>query len=156
MTVALVTGANRGLGLETARQLFVKVPGIKVILASRDVSKVAPAVAEFHKQGFAASVVQLDVTDEASVKAAAAEVEKTHGVLDILINNAGIASKSSPLDVTAAASRDARGLRSERHRRHCCDSGVFTVAAQERRRAHRQPQQPPGFHRRARRFKFLS
>jgi len=102
MTVALITGANRGLGLETARQLFVKVPGIKVILASRDVGKVEAAVAAFQKQGFAASAVQLEVTDAASIKAAAAVVEKAHGVLDILINNAGVGGKAqSPLDVTA-------------------------------------------------------
>ena len=102
MTVVVITGANRGLGLETARQLFETVPGIKIVLGSRDVSKVSATVADFVKRGYAASAVQLEVTDAASVKAAVASVEKAHGgVLDVLINNAGVASWVGPLEVTA-------------------------------------------------------
>jgi NADP-dependent 3-hydroxy acid dehydrogenase YdfG len=63
MTVVLITGANRGLGLETARQLFETVPGIKIVLGSRDLSKVSATVADFVKRGYAASAVQLEVTD---------------------------------------------------------------------------------------------
>jgi NAD(P)-dependent dehydrogenase (short-subunit alcohol dehydrogenase family) len=106
MTIALITGANRGLGLETAKQLFVKVPGIHIILASRSLSNVEAAVEGFKTQGYAASAVQLDVTDAASIKAAAATVEAAHGgVLDILINNAGVANASGPLAVTSAEIR---------------------------------------------------
>jgi len=102
MPVALITGANRGLGLETAKQLFEKVPGIEVILASRALSNVEAAVAGFKAKGYAASAVQLDVTDAASIKAAAAAVEKAHGgVLDILVNNAGILNHATPLTVTS-------------------------------------------------------
>lgn len=107
MTIALITGANRGLGLETAKQLFEKVPGIHIVLASRKVENVQAEADGFKKQGYAASVVQLDVTDAASIKAAAAAVEKAHGgVLDILINNAGVANGSGPLAVTSQELRD--------------------------------------------------
>ena len=87
-TIALITGANKGIGLETARQLGRK--GIHVIIAARDAKRGADAVKTLAAEGVSAAAVALEVTDEASIAAAAKEVERRHGRLDILINNAGI------------------------------------------------------------------
>ena len=95
MTNTLITGANKGLGFETARRLIAL--GHTVFLAARDRER-GQAAAE--KLG--AQFVQLDVTDDASVAAAAAWLAEQPGGLDVLINNAGIAGASSaPPDVTA-------------------------------------------------------
>jgi NAD(P)-dependent dehydrogenase (short-subunit alcohol dehydrogenase family) len=87
-TIALITGANKGIGLETARQLGKR--GIHVIIGARDAKRGADAVKQLAAEGVSASAVALEVTDENSVVAAVKEVEKRHGHLDILINNAGI------------------------------------------------------------------
>lgn len=86
--IALITGANRGLGLECARQLAQI--GFTVILGARDADKGEAAAAQLRESGFDASAVQLDVTDEQSVQTAAREVSEKFGHLDALINNAGI------------------------------------------------------------------
>lgn len=86
--IALVTGANKGIGLEIARQLAEA--GVAVIIGSRDAARGEAAVAGLAVQGLAATFVQLDVTDEASIAAAAAAIDAAHGRLDILVNNAGI------------------------------------------------------------------
>lgn len=91
--IALVTGGNRGIGLETSRQLAAQ--GVHVIVAARDAAKAETAAAEIKAAGGSAESLRLDVTDAASVRAAAHEVERRHGRLDILVNNAGII-KSSP------------------------------------------------------------
>ncbi|MBW3091035.1 SDR family NAD(P)-dependent oxidoreductase [Bifidobacterium miconisargentati] len=87
MQIALITGSGRkgGLGYETARQLGEA--GYHVILAARrpELSQLAQALID---QGISASYVVMDTTDEASVTAAAAEVERRFGRLDVLINNA--------------------------------------------------------------------
>jgi NAD(P)-dependent dehydrogenase (short-subunit alcohol dehydrogenase family) len=85
--LALVTGGNKGIGLETARQLGKQ--GVQVILASRDVSRGEVAAQGLVKEGLPVEYIQLDVTDADSIQRAAAEVERRHGRLDILINNAG-------------------------------------------------------------------
>lgn len=87
-TVALITGANRGIGLETARQLGKK--GVTILAAARELSKSEAAVAELKKEGIDARPIKLDVDNPADYKAAADKIEKEFGVLDILINNAGI------------------------------------------------------------------
>jgi NAD(P)-dependent dehydrogenase (short-subunit alcohol dehydrogenase family) len=87
--IVLVTGANKGIGRETVRQLAGK--GHLVLLAARDRSKGEQATREMVKDGLNVEFVELDVTDPASVSRAVAEVEAKHGRLDSLINNAGIA-----------------------------------------------------------------
>jgi NAD(P)-dependent dehydrogenase (short-subunit alcohol dehydrogenase family) len=86
--IALVTGANKGIGLEIARQLAQA--GVMPIIGSRDAERGKAAVASLSAEGLAATSVQLDVTDEASIAAAATDIETRYGRLDILVNNAGI------------------------------------------------------------------
>ncbi|GAC1625051.1 MAG: SDR family oxidoreductase [Nevskia sp.] len=86
--IALVTGANKGIGLETARQLAQA--GVHVIVAARDRTKGAEAAVRLQGEGLKAESLTLDVTDTASIAAAVKEVESRHGQLDILVNNAGI------------------------------------------------------------------
>lgn len=85
---ALVTGANKGIGLETVRQLAQQ--GFTVWLGSRDRVRGEVAVKELTDEGDV-RFVSLDVTDEASVQAAAARIGEETGSLDLLVNNAGVA-----------------------------------------------------------------
>jgi len=86
--IALVTGATRGIGLETVRQLAQKQS--HVILAGRDRAKADAAAQKLRAEGLDVEAIALDVTDAKSIAAAAKEIEKKHGRLDILVNNAGI------------------------------------------------------------------
>jgi len=86
--IALVTGANKGIGLEIARQLGQQ--GIIVLLGVRDQGRREAAVQQLQAEGSEAVGVALDVTDQASINAAAAFIDTTYGRLDILMNNAGI------------------------------------------------------------------
>jgi NAD(P)-dependent dehydrogenase (short-subunit alcohol dehydrogenase family) len=83
MTITFITGANKGLGRETARRLIEL--GHTVLVGARD-PKLGAAAAD----AFGARFVQIDVTDDDSVAAAAADVEKHEGSIDVLINNAGL------------------------------------------------------------------
>jgi NAD(P)-dependent dehydrogenase (short-subunit alcohol dehydrogenase family) len=85
MTTTLITGANKGLGFEAARRLVYA--GHTVYVASRDIERGRRAAGQLGAQ-----VVQLDVTDDASVEAAAKTIEADGG-LDVLVNNAGIAEE---------------------------------------------------------------
>ena len=85
--IALITGANKGIGFETARQLAQA--GVHVILASRDAAKGEAAAAKLEREGAGAEALTLDVTNSQSIAAAVKEVAARHGRLDILINNAG-------------------------------------------------------------------
>ncbi len=88
--VALITGANRGIGFETAKQLGEE--GITVLLGARKKSTADEAAAKLKAQGIDAHGVQLDVVNGADRTAVAKFIADTFGKLDILINNAGIAS----------------------------------------------------------------
>ena len=88
-TIALVTGANKGIGKEISRQLSAK--GVLVLMAARDRERGESAVAELSAQGLPVEFTEMDVTSQGSVDKAAAEVERRHGRLDILVNNAGVA-----------------------------------------------------------------
>jgi NAD(P)-dependent dehydrogenase (short-subunit alcohol dehydrogenase family) len=90
--VALVTGANKGIGFEIARELAEG--GCTVWLAGRDLEKVRAAAAKLEKSGHKVKSVALDVTRPDSAAAAARAVEIDSGALDILVNNAGISSES--------------------------------------------------------------
>lgn len=85
--VALVTGANQGIGLQTAKDLLKKDADLIVLVGSRDFAKGVAAAAEV---GAGAVALQIDQTDKSSIAAAAARVRAEFGRLDILINNAAI------------------------------------------------------------------
>ena len=88
-TIALVTGANKGIGKEISRQLAAK--GVFVLMGARDRGRGEQAVADLRAQSLAVEFILIDVTSQTSVESAAAEVERRHGRLDILVNNAGVA-----------------------------------------------------------------
>lgn len=86
--IALVTGATRGIGLETARQLAQA--GAHVLLAGRTLASATQAADGLKAQGLDVSPLALDVTDTARIAAAAAHVQARFSRLDILVNNAGV------------------------------------------------------------------
>lgn len=101
MKSALVTGANKSIGFEVARQLAQK--GIYVYLGSRNLENGIEAVNKLKAEGLNnVELIQLDITDDKSVKNARTEIGKKTKVLDILINNAGIYGgyPQSALDAT--------------------------------------------------------
>jgi NAD(P)-dependent dehydrogenase (short-subunit alcohol dehydrogenase family) len=87
--VALVTGANKGIGFEISRQLGRR--GFTVVLAARDARKVADAAARLKGEGLDAHGVVLDVTNPSTAAAAARWLDERFGRLDVLVNNAGVA-----------------------------------------------------------------
>ncbi|MFD4899819.1 SDR family oxidoreductase [Streptomyces sp. NPDC058411] len=99
MTTTLITGANKGLGFETARRLIAA--GHTVYAGARD-----PRLGQEAAERLGARFVQLDITDDDSVEAAAAFVRKDAGRLDVLVNNAGIVGVRKPVgEVTGADMR---------------------------------------------------
>ena len=86
--VALISGANKGIGLETARQLGKQ--GIIVLLGARDLGRGEKAAAELVAEGIDARAVKLDVLNATDIAALGAKIDKDFGVLDILVNNAGV------------------------------------------------------------------
>ncbi|WP_353951477.1 SDR family NAD(P)-dependent oxidoreductase [Knoellia sp. S7-12] len=93
MKTALITGANRGLGRAVAQQLAEQ--GMTVIVAARNAAAGETAAQHI---GHGAVSVQLDVTDSASIAAAAEQVTRSHGALDVLVNNAGILPEATNTD----------------------------------------------------------
>lgn len=86
--IALVTGGNRGIGMEIARQLSMK--GIKVLIGCRDEDKGRNAVEQLNKSGVSVELEVVDVNSHTSIVQMMNGVRKKYGRLDILVNNAGI------------------------------------------------------------------
>jgi NAD(P)-dependent dehydrogenase (short-subunit alcohol dehydrogenase family) len=103
--IALISGANKGIGYEIARGLGAKK--IKVLVGARDEARGLSAVEKLKAEGADAVFVKLDVTDGATVQHAAQWIEKEFGRLDILVNNAGVAEWGfKPSDVDLAKVRE--------------------------------------------------
>src|SRR2546423_1176293 len=88
MKTALVTGANKGIGREVARQLAAK--GFHVFVGARDQRAGRKAADDIGQQGKSATFLEIDVSDNSSVSAAAGVFAKAADHLDVLVNNAGI------------------------------------------------------------------
>ncbi|PYT11030.1 MAG: short-chain dehydrogenase [Acidobacteria bacterium] len=86
--IAAVTGGNRGIGLETCRQLAKR--GLKVVLAARDEAKGRAAAQRLRDEDLDVDPARLDVADDESVRRFAEFLRKTYGRVDVLVNNAGI------------------------------------------------------------------
>ena len=103
--IALISGANKGIGYEIARGLGAKK--IKVLVGARDEARGQAAADKLKAEGADARFVKLDVTDHGSMERAAQWIEKEFSRLDILINNAGIAEWGfKPSDVDLAKVRE--------------------------------------------------
>jgi len=92
--IAFITGGNRGIGFQTAREL--SAAGVQVVIGSRDLHQGQQAVAELRQQGAEAEVLPFDVTQPADHQAAYDYFDSNFGRLDILINNAALAKGSYP------------------------------------------------------------
>ena len=103
--IALITGANKGIGLETAKQLAQQ--GVTVLLGARELAKGEAAAAKLKAEGVEVRAVKIDVNDKADYAAIAALIDKDYGVLDILINNAGVMLDTFPgPNATSTTSED--------------------------------------------------
>lgn len=97
--IALVTGANKGIGHEVASQLGAL--GYTVLVGARDAARGQAAVEQLSAAGLLANFLPLDVTSEASIAGAAQRIEETHGRLDVLVNNAAIKLEFHPAPPSA-------------------------------------------------------
>ncbi|MBB3186245.1 SDR family oxidoreductase [Microbacter margulisiae] len=104
--IVLITGANKGIGFETARQ-FGKL-GYRVLLGARDGERGNKAVESLMEEGIDAQLLVLDVTNQATIDHAVRFIEDKYGYLDILINNAGIFLEKGvlPSQLTMATLRE--------------------------------------------------
>lgn len=102
-TISLVTGANKGIGLETARQL-ARDYGHTVLLGARDTKRGEEAAAKLRADGLEVYFLAIDPTDETSVAAAAEQVASRYGRLDVLVNNAGSMSREEVSTPASAVS----------------------------------------------------
>ncbi|AUX41855.1 short-chain dehydrogenase [Sorangium cellulosum] len=98
--IAVVSGGNRGIGLEICRQLARR--GIHVVLASRDERRGSAAAKALAEQGLSVEPRRLDVADDASVEELARGIEAEHGGADIVVNNAGVAMDGFDAEVARA------------------------------------------------------
>jgi NAD(P)-dependent dehydrogenase (short-subunit alcohol dehydrogenase family) len=93
--IALVTGANKGIGFEIARQLGRR--GMTVYVAARDRGRGSAAAEKLQGEGLAVRFIELDVLREDTIRAAAQAIETEHRRLDVLVNNAGIFERGDGL-----------------------------------------------------------
>ena len=91
--IALVTGANNGMGLEIARQLGKS--GLRVLVGARNLALGEAAAERLRGEGVDTRYVQVDLTAPATITAAAADIESQEGRLDILVNNAGVSTPAT-------------------------------------------------------------
>ncbi|CAD7037819.1 short-chain dehydrogenase [Pseudorhizobium endolithicum] len=103
--IALVTGANKGIGLEIAKQLAEA--GVTVFMGARDVARGEAAALELSKAGLDVEAIEIDLNREETIPVAAKAILARHGKLDILVNNAGIvdAEDGPPSVATVGAAR---------------------------------------------------
>jgi len=101
--VALVTGANKGIGLAIVENLCTNHPKLHVLLGARDPKLGGEALKKIQGKCSNVSSIHIDLNDEKSIKSAAESVKKQYGGLDILINNAGMAWKGSAFNTEVAA-----------------------------------------------------
>ncbi len=107
--IALVTGANKGIGYQTALQLGKE--GVTVIAASRNKERGTKAVEQLKAEGIDVEFLQLDVDIEADIKFAFDYINNKYGKLDILVNNAGIQIESKEWGINNTATIDEKALR---------------------------------------------
>ena len=123
--IALVTGANQGVGLQVAKELVAH--GVTVLVGSRNFERGEAAVGEIGKGAMA---LQLDVTDSASIAAAAKRIGEAFGRLDLLVNNAGISNtRKGPLSLQEYAQTSRASNASLDEVRAVWETNVFGVLA---------------------------
>ncbi|KAJ7141224.1 hypothetical protein C8R44DRAFT_242906 [Mycena epipterygia] len=88
--IVLITGANKGIGFEIAKQLAARHEGYHILIGSRDADRGLKAAETLQKAGSSVEAITIDVADDKSIEAAAQTVKSKFGRLDVLINNAGI------------------------------------------------------------------
>ncbi len=124
--IALITGANQGVGLQVAKELVAN--GVTVLVGSRDAARGEAAAKDI---GRGAIALQLDVTDQVSIAAAAGEIGKAFGRLDLLVQNAAISNTSrkpgQPISEHAKTTRPSNVSLDEM--RAVWDTNVFGVLA---------------------------
>ena len=136
--VALVTGANRGIGFETARQLGQK--GVTVVVAARTLKSAEETASKLKTEGIDAFPVKLDVTNAQDRETAAKTIGDKFGKLDILINNAGVGAQDG-MFVPKTVDTTEEELQTVRHqpfRHHCSDAFASPATQKERRRPYRE------------------
>ena len=142
--VALVTGSNRGIGFETARQLGKQ--GVTVIVSARTEHEAAEAARKLREEGIEAESLALDVTKATDRSVAAKYIESRYGRLDILVNNAGVGPTDGLIGLRASESTEERVAEHLQHQPvfpGCIDSRVSALAEEERSGQDRQPRQHP-------------
>ncbi|KAJ7171642.1 hypothetical protein C8R43DRAFT_1084982 [Mycena crocata] len=94
--IVLITGANKGIGFEIAKQLATERPGYHILIGSRDAERGEKAAAILQEAGLSVEALVIDAANDASIKTAAQTVESKFGRLGVLINNAGILGSGEP------------------------------------------------------------
>ncbi|KAJ4420039.1 hypothetical protein N0V82_004611 [Gnomoniopsis sp. IMI 355080] len=105
-TIALVTGANQGIGFEIAKKLATEQKDYHVIMAGRRKEAIEEAAQKLKHMGLSVEPLVLDVKSDASIETAASSVTDKHGRLDVLINNAAIATAPTSADGKPSTPRE--------------------------------------------------